>query len=103
MILRFRYLLSLTVFVMAVMLMPSRCLAAPTGRIVGTVVDPSGSPISGAMVTLTNDNTNEVHAATSDASGNFTFPSIAGGHYSVKVEANTFQTYLQHGLILEVD
>ncbi|RZU38880.1 TonB-dependent receptor-like protein [Edaphobacter modestus] len=104
MIQRVRCSLSVIVFVMAVvMLSPSRCLAAPTGRIVGSVVDPSGSPISGATVTLSNDNTNEVHTATSDESGNFTFPSVAVGRYSVKVAADSFQTYVQHGLILEVD
>lgn len=77
--------------------------AGATGKIVGTVVDASGSPIASAKVTITNDGTNQSVTDVSDASGNFTFPALATGNYSVRVESTGFQAYVQRGIVLEVD
>ena len=75
----------------------------PTGKIVGTVTDPSGAPVAGAKVTVINEGTNESRAAISDDSGNFTFPILPVGNYTVKVEATGFEGYLQKGIVLQVD
>lgn len=53
----------------------------PTGKIVGTVLDPTGAPVSGAKVTITNEGTGEARAGTSDDSGDFTFPILPVGTY----------------------
>jgi len=96
--------LGLVVLVIAgVLSSPRTSFAAATGRIVGSVTDPGGSAIAGAKVKLTNDNTNEVRTGVSDASGNFTFPSVDVGTYSIRVEGEGFQAYVQHGIILDVD
>ncbi len=102
---RLRRILALVFFVIVGMIVSPHVSYAvgPTGRIVGTVTDPGGSPVVGAKVTLTNDNTNEVRIDTSDASGNFTFPSMSVGSYSVRVEDQGFQSYVQRGILLEVD
>jgi hypothetical protein len=76
--------------------------AGPTGKIVGTVTA-SGQAVPGAKVSVTNENTNEVRTDTSDDSGNFTFPVLPLGNYTVKVEAPSFQTYEQKGVVLQVD
>jgi Carboxypeptidase regulatory-like domain/TonB-dependent Receptor Plug Domain len=75
----------------------------PTGTIVGTVVDSTGAAIPGAKVSLVNENTNEIRVATSDPSGNYTFPVAAIGNYTVRVEASGFQTYVQKSIVLQVD
>ncbi len=75
----------------------------PTGRIVGTVVDAGGSPLVGAKVTLTNDATGEARVDTSDGQGNFTFPTLPVGTYSVRVENTGFQSYVQRNIVLDVD
>jgi hypothetical protein len=75
----------------------------PTGKVVGTVTDPTGAPVAGAKVTIINEGTNESRAAISDDNGNFTFPILAVGNYTVKVEATGFQGYLQKGIVLQVD
>ncbi len=75
----------------------------PTGKIVGTVSDPSGAPIAGAKVTVINEGTNEMRDAITDGGGDFTFPILAVGNYTVKVEAAGFEGYLQKGIVLQVD
>ncbi len=75
----------------------------PTGRIVGNVTDPGGSAIPGAKITLTNDNTGEARVDTSDPNGDFSFPAVPVGNYSVRVEGQGFQSYVQRGIVLQVD
>jgi hypothetical protein len=75
----------------------------PTGKIVGTVTDPSGAPVAGAKVTVINEGTNESRAAISDDGGDVTFPILPVGNYTVKVEATGFEGYLQKGIVLQVD
>jgi len=62
-----------------------------TGRIIGTVTDPSGSAIPGAQVTVTNVATKLVQTTTTDASGFYQVLSLPIGEYEVKVEAAGFR------------
>ena len=75
----------------------------PTGKIVGTVADPSGAPIAGATVTATNEGTAESRTQITDNEGSYTFPVLPVGNYSIKVEAKGFEGYLQSGIVLQVD
>src|SRR5271157_1062811 len=68
-----------------------------TGVISGTVTDPTGEAIPGAAVTLTNESTADLRFATTDTAGNFVFPSVLPGAYTVKVEAKGFQTLERRG------
>ena len=63
-----------------------------TGVISGTVADPSGQAIPGAAVTLINESTADLRSAATDTAGNFVFPSVLPGTYTVKVEAKGFST-----------
>ena len=65
-----------------------------SGVILGTVVDASGAVVSGAQVTLTNEQTNLTFKAPTDTSGNYVVPNLPPGNYSVKVEANGFKPSL---------
>ena len=102
---RIRWVLTLLVLVTAGLILCPRVshAAGATGKIVGTVTDPAGTSIAGATVTLTNEGTNEVRKDTSDANGDFTFPAVPTGNYSIRVENQGFQGYVQHGIVLEVD
>lgn len=77
--------------------------AAATGQIVGAVTDASAAPVPGAKVTLINTSTNETRTDISDGNGNFTFPSLPVGTYSVRVESPGFQAYVQRNIVLDVD
>lgn len=53
----------------------------------GTVRDPNGAGVAGTQVTLTNELTKERHAAATDEKGEFAFPRLAPGKYTVGVAA----------------
>lgn len=75
----------------------------PTGEIVGSVVDQTGAPLPGATVSVTNEGTGEARQATSDTGGDFTFPILPVGNYTVKVTAAGFEVFEQRGIVLQVD
>src|SRR4051812_19706817 len=62
------------------------------GEITGTVADPTGAAIAGAIVTVTNVNTNAVRTAVSTDAGIYTFPSLAPGLYKIRVEKTGFKS-----------
>jgi hypothetical protein len=73
------------------------------GQILGTVADSSKAAISGASVTITNEQTNDSRKATTDPSGNFIFPQLPVGRYTLTVEAAGFQRFVDTGIDLKVD
>jgi hypothetical protein len=62
------------------------------GAINGTVTDPSGSVVAGAMVTATDTATNIAHSMAATGDGQFSFQDLPPGTYSVRVTASGFQT-----------
>src|SRR5690348_1540640 len=65
--------------------------AAITGR----VLDPSGAVVVGAQVTVTQQATSLKRSATTNASGDFTIPSLPPASYSVTIEAPGFKSLKQ--------
>src|ERR1700686_5038532 len=63
-----------------------------TSAIVGEVSDVSGAAVPGATVTVTNKETGLMRSATTDESGRFNFPQLKPGAYSVRVEAEGFES-----------
>jgi len=63
-----------------------------TASIVGTVSDPSGSAIKGATVTATSVERGTVWTAQTNDAGAYTLTRLPVGNYTVKVEAQGFQT-----------
>jgi outer membrane receptor protein involved in Fe transport len=61
-----------------------------TGRIGGTVTDPSGAVIPNAQVTITNVATGAVRNVKTDDSGTYAATNLLPGDYSVSVEASGF-------------
>ena len=60
--------------------------AIPTGTVVGTVRDESGAIIPGAKVTITHQGTGAVRSMQTDSSGNYNFPLLPVGTYTLKIE-----------------
>jgi len=63
-----------------------------TSAIVGQVSDASGAAVPMATVTVTNKETGLRRSASTDDSGRFNFPQLKPGTYSVKVEAEGFES-----------
>lgn len=57
-----------------------------SATIAGTVTDPNGAVVPGAMVSVVNQETNVAASAVTDASGNFNVPYLTPGTYTVNVE-----------------
>jgi len=62
-----------------------------TGQITGTVKDPSGAVMPGVKVTLSNQLTGMTRETTASDSGNYVFPLLPVGVYSVTAEKQGFQ------------
>src|SRR5262245_12014417 len=78
-------------------------LSAQTfGEITGTVKDPSGAVIPGAPVTATNSATNAVRSTVTNEAGIYSFPALAPGLYTVKVELPGFQSVVRNRIELQV-
>jgi Carboxypeptidase regulatory-like domain len=73
------------------------------GTILGTVTDNSGAVVANAKVVVTNTATGGVTHTVTTSSGDFTFPSLNPGVYSVTVEASGFQKAVTTGIVLTVD
>ena len=73
------------------------------GSISGVVLDPSGSAIVGATVTVTETQTGVRSTTATDSKGFYNFPELPIGKYDVEIEANGFKTYKQTGLTVDAN
>ncbi|MBW4039750.1 MAG: TonB-dependent receptor [Acidobacteria bacterium] len=71
-----------------------------TSRLGGFVQDNSGAAIPGATVTVEQDGTGYKQTDKSAANGEYNFPSLPVGSYTLSVELPGFSTYVQHGIVL---
>jgi hypothetical protein len=65
------------------------------GTILGNVKDPSGAAVPGATVTITHKETNQSREGVSDDVGNYYFPTVQTGTYTIKVSLPGFKEFLQ--------
>ncbi len=59
----------------------------------GTVSDPTGAVLPGAAIVLTNTATNGVLKTATDSSGEYLFPAITPGVYSIEIGSANFASY----------
>jgi outer membrane receptor protein involved in Fe transport len=64
---------------------------ATTGVLTGTVVDPGGAAVVKAKVTAKNQDTGYETSGETNGDGNYTFPQVPPGKYTVTVEATGFK------------
>jgi Carboxypeptidase regulatory-like domain len=76
--------------------------ARGSGRMEGTVLDPSGATVPGATLTARNQATGGTTALTSGADGHFLFLSLTPGSYQLSIEMPGFQTLIMKDLVVTV-
>lgn len=73
------------------------------GRILGRVADPSGAVLSSVKVTATNDATGISHDASTNDTGDYVFPDLPVGTYSLTFDLSGFKKAIRHGIALDVN
>src|SRR5579863_649031 len=68
------------------------------GSLVGSVQDPSGAPVPGATVSVTQQETGQTRSTTTDPTGQYSLTTLAAGTYVVKISDQGFKTYSQTGV-----
>ncbi len=71
---------------------PAAGQTANTGIVLGTVTDPGGGVVPDATVDLTNAATNDTKTITTNSSGQYVFPNVAAGSYTLKISKQEFAT-----------
>ncbi|MDQ6788090.1 MAG: carboxypeptidase-like regulatory domain-containing protein [Acidobacteriota bacterium] len=91
----------LTFFVMLIstLLVGSIYAQSGTSNIRGAVKDQQGAAIPGATVKLTNPATGFTRTTTTSDDGNYTFPTIPPGKYTIEITAGNFKT----SIVREID
>ncbi len=71
-------------------------------RLTGLVADPSGAEVPGAVLVITNTQTNGTIQVTSDARGEYTVPSLPAGQYKILTKASGFSETLLSNVQLTI-
>jgi hypothetical protein len=74
-----------------------------TARIKGTVTDPVGAVVPKAQVTATNVLTGVKFTTLTNASGDYLFPQLPIGTYSIAISAPGFNSFTATGIVLNID
>lgn len=76
---------------------------AVSGTLLGSVVDPSGSAVPQATVTVVNVETGLTRTVSSDAAGDYNVPNLPPGLYTVSAEQRGFKKAVLTGIRVSVD
>ena len=87
---------------LAIFLMGSLPLAAQNAALTGTIKDVQGAVIPNVKITLSNIDTGVDQISNADGSGNYEFPTVRPGNYSLKAEQSGFKSYLQSPITVAV-
>jgi len=90
------------VFVIALLLTYSQLAGAQQATLVGTVTDPSGATLAGVSITVTSLDSNASRKLQTNEAGQYGFPDLNIGHYSVRAESAGFKTVEQKNITLQV-
>lgn len=74
-----------------------------TGTISGTVRDTTGNVIVGAQIEAKNEDTGLAVKTVSAASGDFAFPLLPSGRYTVTVSSAGFRSFVKEHVVVEVN
>ncbi|MBL8293113.1 MAG: TonB-dependent receptor [Bryobacterales bacterium] len=77
--------------------------AQGTGTIHGTITDATGASVPNARVVALLDERGTTRELTTEANGDFVFPSLAIGTYTITVEAGGFKTLRRTGVTLTTE
>jgi hypothetical protein len=79
-----------------------RAQVSNTGQISGTVFDPSGKVVPHAQVTVTSPTTKFTQTVTASATGEYIFPALSSGTYTVSATAAGFATVVFDNVVVQV-
>jgi hypothetical protein len=79
---------------------PIEAQISTTATISGTVTDPSGAILPGALVAVTRENTTVQTTRQSNGSGEFVIPGLPVGSYTITVSKQGFSSFTEKGIIL---
>ncbi|HKX00196.1 MAG TPA: TonB-dependent receptor [Bryobacteraceae bacterium] len=68
------------------------------GSLVGQVNDASGAAVPGALVVVTQEQTQLIRKVATDASGRYTLPTLTPGDYQIKITAPGFKTFAKENV-----
>jgi hypothetical protein len=91
----------LALAVVSLLLPAVRAQQVAVAQLDGYVTDPTAQSIVGAQVKAIEVDRDQVHLATTDVTGRYTFPSLPAGNYRLEVSSPGFKTYIQKGIVLD--
>jgi hypothetical protein len=74
-----------------------------TGTIGGIIIDPSGTIVPGAKITLINESTKDIREAATNESGAFSFVALQPETYTVRVEHSGFKTFERSHVVMSAN
>ncbi len=77
-------------FFIATVSVEAQSAGATTGNITGTITDPQGSSLGGALIKIRNTQTNFIREIHSNEDGSFLVPQLVPGAYEITVNADGF-------------
>ena len=92
-------------FLCAVFGLATTCASgqAVNATLLGTVTDSTGAVVGNAKVTIAEQNTGVSHSGQTNESGNYTFPDLPPGEYTVTAELTGFKTEAHRNITLLVN
>ncbi len=73
------------------------------GRILGRVSDQSGALLSGLKVTATNEATGATHQTQTNSTGDYSFPAVPVGTYTLTFDMAGFKTNIRKGITVDIN
>jgi hypothetical protein len=98
-----RYLRSFSVVALSLLLTSGLAWAQATAGLAGRVTDEGGAVLPGVTVTATQVDTGFMRSVVTDGTGAWTMPNVPIGPYRLEVALEGFRTYVQTGIVLQVD
>ena len=74
-----------------------------TAQLGGRVTDETGAVLPGVTVTATQTDTGFSRTVVTDTDGSYVMPNLPTGPYRLEVMLQGFRTYVQTGIVLQVD
>ena len=91
------------VFVFCLASYPLALFGQQTATVTGVATDPSSSALVGVHVTLSNTATGQRRSADTNASGNYTFPDVEVGTYTLDAETSGFKKFSRTGIVVNLN
>ena len=91
-----------TLFLLVLAVVPATQAQETTAGIQGTIKDPSGATIAGAIVTVSGNQLIGDKTVNTDKTGYYRFTNLSPGSYSIRVSASGFSETKRDGILLQV-